>query len=459
MGGGPVTEQQLALAINGREGRLVQRLRAFHDAPEDHGNGHQLEESVAVVGLGYVGLPTAFALCSQRSRTVGVDASPQRLAAIAEARVDLPEPDREGLLAALDEQSLALTADPAALAAADAVILCVPTPVDGNREPDLAALRAACSDVLAHVHSGQTIILTSTTFPGTTRQLLIDPLVERGWTVGEDVFVAFSPERIDPGNLDHVQRETPRIVGGETAACSSRAARVVGRMTDQVYLVSSPEAAELTKLYENVFRAVNLALANEVADVCGGLGLDPIEVTVAAGTKPYGFLGSFPGPGVGGHCIPCDPHYLLWQLHQRDRRAPLIEQAMRDIEDRPLQVARRALAVLRDGGVAPSRARVLLVGVSYKAGVSDLRESPALAILSTLAESGAEVAYHDPLLPAIEIPSGERLLSEAEPDGADWDLVLLHTVHPGHEYDWVRRCPRVLDATYQFDSAEHRELV
>jgi nucleotide sugar dehydrogenase len=454
-----VTEQQLALAINGRESRLVERLRAFDGVHDGQANGHQREGSVAVVGLGYVGLPTAYALCSQSSRTIGVDASPQRLSAIAKAQVDLPAPDREGLLAALDEQSLALTADSAALATADAVILCVPTPVDGDREPDLGALRAACSDVLTNVHSGQTIILTSTTFPGTTRQLLVEPLQERGWTVGEDVFVAFSPERIDPGNLDHVQRETPRIVGGETAACSARAARVIGRMTDQVYLVSSPEAAELTKLYENVFRAVNLALANEVADVCGGLGLDPIEVTVAAGTKPYGFLGSFPGPGVGGHCIPCDPHYLLWRLHQQDQRAPLIEQAMRGIENRPAQVARRALAVLAGGGADPSGARVLLAGVSYKAGVSDLRESPALAIMSTLEEAGVEVAYHDPLLPAIELASGKRLLSQADPDGADWDLVLVHTVHPGHGYEWVRRCPRVLDATYQFDSAEHRELV
>lgn len=449
-----MTEQQLALAINGRESRLVERLHAFRD-----GGGDQREESVAVVGLGYVGLPTAYALRSQSSRTVGVDASPQRLGAIAEAAVDLPEPDREGLLDALAAQSLALTSDPAALAAADAVILCVPTPVDGNREPDLRALRGACAEVLAHVHSGQTIILTSTTFPGTTRQLLVEPLAERGWKVGEDVFVAFSPERIDPGNLDHVQRETPRIVGGETEACSSRAARVVGWMTDQVYLVGSPEAAELTKLYENVFRAVNLALANEVADVCGGLGLDPVEVTVAAGTKPYGFLGSFPGPGVGGHCIPCDPHYLLWQLHQQNRSAPLIEQAMHGIENRPARVAQRALDVLARGGVEPAGARVLLVGVSYKAGVRDLRESPALAILSTLVESGVDVGYHDPLLTEIELPSGKRLRSEPDPDGNEWNLVLLHTVHPGHDYEWVRRCPRVLDATYQFDSAEHRELV
>ena len=230
-------------------------------------------------------------------------------------------------------------------------------------------------------------------------------------------------------------------------------------MTDQVYLVGSPEAAELTKLYENVFRAVNLALANEVADVCGGLGLDPVEVTIAAGTKPYGFLGSFPGPGVGGHCIPCDPHYLLWQLHQRNSSAPLIEQAMRDIEDRPAQVARRAVQVLAEAGADPAGARVLVVGASYKAGVRDLRESPALPIMAALAESGVDVHYHDPLLPEIQLLDGSTMRSEVDPDGGDWDLVVTHTVHPGHEYGWVRSCPRVLDATYQFDAAEHRELV
>lgn len=449
-----MTEQQLALAINGREGRLVERLRAFR-----HVDSGQRTESVAVLGLGYVGLPTVCALRSENSCTVGVDASASRLAAVAAGAVDLPDSEREGLLAALAEQSLVLTGDPSALAAADAVILCVPTPVDGNSEPDLRALRAACSDVLAFVHSGQTIILTSTTFPGTTRQLLIEPLQERGWVVGEDVFVAFSPERIDPGNLDHVQRETPRIVGGETAECSARAARVIERVTDQVYLVSSPETAELTKLYENVFRAVNLALANEIADVCGGVGLDPIEVTIAAGTKPYGFLGSFPGPGVGGHCIPCDPHYLLWQVHEQNRSAPLIEQAMRGIEHRPAQVAQRALQILAAAGLNPGGARVLLVGVSYKAGVRDLRQSPALSILHELDESGVDIHYHDPLLPEFELPDGTLMIGEPEPGKKDWDLVVIHTVHPGHEYEWVHSCPRVLDATYQFDAVEHRELV
>jgi UDP-N-acetyl-D-glucosamine dehydrogenase len=453
-----VTEHSLALAINGRERQLFRRLVAFSELDDPPGKpGHV--ESVAIVGLGYVGLPTAYALHSGRARTTGMDISEDRLRAIKSGEVDLPEADRPRLATALADGSFQLTSDASALSDTDAVIICVPTPVDQHRVPDLSALRGACETVVKQAHSGQTIILTSTTFVGATRQMLVEPLERRGLTVGEDVHVAFSPERIDPGNPDHVQRETPRVVGGATSRCSSRAARIIGRMTDSVYLVSSPEAAELTKLYENIFRAVNLALANEVSDVCASLGLDPIEVTIAAGTKPYGFLGSFPGPGVGGHCIPCDPHYLLWQMRQRGRTAPLIEQAMRAIDDRPGRVVHRAVQMLDDGGIDPASARILVVGVSYKAGVQDLRESPALPILAGLARLGADVHYHDPLIAEVELPEAGSLRSEQVSDGSDWDLALVHTVHPGFDYRWVRDCPRVLDATYQFDIAPHREVV
>ena len=227
--------------------------------------------------------------------------------------------------------------------------------------------------------------------------------------------MAFSPERIDPGNPDHVQRETPRVVGGATAACADRAAWVIGQLTDVVYLVSSPAAAEATKLYENIFRAVSLALANEFADACGALGLDPIEVTLAAGTKPYGFLGVFPGPGVGGHCIPCDPHYLLWQLGKAGHVSPLIEQAMRSIELRPDRVVERAAEVLAADGLDLAGAKVMVVGASYKAGVRDVRESPALPLIAGLMRAGADVSYYDPLVPLIQLPGGRSMASAAAP--------------------------------------------
>lgn len=460
-----MAEHRLSLAINGRERLLERRLMPFSlpdSPPEGHpasGNGHPRLGSVAVVGLGYVGLPTALGLLGRCTQIIGLDISPARLRAIESGEVDLGEADQARLAAARVDPSFRLTGDSTALAGADAVIVCVPTPVDQHRVPDLSALRAACQSVVRHTRPGQTIILTSTSFVGTTRQLLVTPLQRHGWVVGGDVHVAFSPERIDPGNPDHVQRETPRVVGGVTVACTQRAARVIRELTDSVYLVSSPEAAELTKLYENVFRAVTLALANEFGDVCAILGLDPIEVTLAAGTKPYGFLAAFPGPGVGGHCIPCDPHYLLWQLRERQQRAPLIEQAMRCIHARPTRVVERAIEVLTGDGVPLTGARVLIVGVSYKAGVSDIRESPALPIIDGLVQGGAEVSYYDPLVPTIHTPQGRLLRSVAAPHPAGWDLALIHTVHPGTDYGWVRDCPRVLDATYLFDGASHRSVV
>jgi nucleotide sugar dehydrogenase len=336
----------------------------------------------------------------------------------------------------------------------------VPTPVRDDRSPDLRALRAACEAVVEHARPGQVVVLTSTTYVGTTRELLAEPLHARGLVPGTDVHVAFSPERIDPGNHDHRQRETPRVVGGITADCASAAAAVVAALTDSVFLVSSPEAAELTKLYENIFRAVSLALANEFADACGALGLDPIEVTLAAGTKPYGFLGAFPGPGVGGHCIPCDPHYLLWQLRGSGTPAPLVDAAMHAISDRPHRVAERAGEMLAADGVALAGARVVVAGVSYKAGVRDVRESPALPLIAALADRGAAVAYHDPLMPEIRLADGRVLRSERDPAAGTWDLAIVQVVHPGVDHDWVRRCPRVLDATYRFGApGTAREVV
>ncbi|MGA9312046.1 MAG: nucleotide sugar dehydrogenase [Pseudonocardiaceae bacterium] len=454
-----MAEHRLSLAINGRERLLEKRLVPFSMPTElpAAGNGQARLGSVAIVGLGYVGLPTALALLGSAAQITGFDLSEDRLRAIEAGDVDLSDLDVTRLEKASGDDSFRLTSDSAALAEADAVIVCVPTPVDENHIPNLSALRSACETVVAHAHPGQTIILTSTSFVGTTRQLLAEPLQTRGLVAGTDVYVAFSPERIDPGNADHLQRETPRVVGGATTQCALHAARVIGQLTDSVYLVSSPEAAELTKLYENIFRAVTLALANEFSDVCGTLGLDPIEVTLAAATKPYGFLAAFPGPGVGGHCIPCDPHYLLWQLHGRNRPTPLIEQAMQSIHARPARVVERAAEVLAADGRALGGAKVMVVGVSYKAGVSDVRESPALLIIDGLARRGVDVGYHDSLVPVVATPDGP-LHSVAAPTGADWDLAIIHVVHPDADYTWVRDCPRVLDATYLFEGLLDRPV-
>ncbi len=461
-----MAEHQLGLAVNGREHQLRRLLVPFHLTEQADGNGHvngngsghaRSEVSVAIVGLGYVGLPTAIGLAARCREVIGIDISRERLQVVAAGKADVADSDRPRLTAALADGELRLTADPAAMAAADAVIICVPTPVDAHHVPELSALHGACADVVAGARAGQTIILTSTTYVGTTVELLAEPLRRRGLEPGKDIFVAFSPERIDPGNPDHLHEETPRVVGGVTSECAQRAARIIGLLTNEVYLVSSAEAAEATKLYENIFRAVSLALANEFADACGALSLDPIEVTLAAATKPYGFLAAFPGPGVGGHCIPCDPHYLLWQLGIQGRSAPLIEQAMRSIQQRPERVVERAREVLAAAGRQLSDARVIVVGASYKPGVRDLRESSAVPILASLLRKAADVHYFDPLVPTLTVPGGHTLSSDTDP-GTGWDLVIVHTMHPDVDYSWARECP-VLDATYRFDEAPRRTVV
>ena len=457
-GNGTVTGDTLSLAINGRERKLSGDLVAYQPPAAHSGNGHGAGlGTVAILGLGYVGLPTALALYGRCSRILGIDISEERLGVIAARDADLADNDRPVLDAALSSGALQLTSDIGALGAADTVIICVPTPVDEAYVPDLTALRGACASVVAAARPGQTIILTSTSYVGTTQELLTEPLAARGLRAGQDVFVAFSPERIDPGNPDHEHRETPRVAGGVTAACAERAAAVISLLTGQVYVLSSPEAAEATKLYENIFRAVSLALANEFADACTALGLDPIEVTLAAGTKPYGFLGVFPGPGVGGHCIPCDPYYLLWQLDKRGRRSPLIEQAMRSIALRPARVVERAAEMAAGGGLAG--AKVVVVGISYKTGVADVRESPAIPIITGLIERGADVSFYDPLAPILRLPSGQEMHTVSAPRGEDFDLAIVHTVHPGVSYGWVAACKQVLDGTYRFDAAPHREVV
>jgi len=390
---------------------------------------------------------------------VGVDISRSRLEAIGCGAVDLVEADRRRLDRALASDGFGLTSDSSCLSSVDAVIVCVPTPLDRHLTPDLDALQSACRAVVENASPGQTIILTSTSFAGSTRELLIEPLRERGFSIGSDLFVAFSPERIDPGVPDHTQQATPRVVGGATAACTARATDLLSHLTDHVHTVSSPEVAELTKLYENTFRAVSLALANEFAEICSTLALDPIEVTLAAATKPYGFLVTFPGPGVGGHCIPADPHYLLWQLRKVRHTAPVTEHAMAAIARRPKVVVERAIDVLSAAGRGIRAARVLVVGVTYKPGVQDLRESSALEILDELHRRGARIAYHDPLIPQITLPDGQQLHNITDPHHHNWDLVLLHTLHPDQNYDWATNCPHILDGTYRFNSAPHRTLV
>jgi nucleotide sugar dehydrogenase len=413
--------------------------------------------TVAVVGLGYVGLPTSLALADAGFDVVGVDISERRLDAIARGDVDLPERDRRRIAAALARGRFVLRSDAAAIAEADAVIIAVPTPVDADLEPDARILHAACEAVVEHAQAGQTIVLTSTTYVGTTRRRLADPLAERGLIAGVDLHVAFAPERINPGDDAWEQAQVPRVLGGITTACASAAAHVLAPTAKQLHVVESAEAAELTKLFENTFRAVNLALVNEIAGVARHHGVDPVGVIDAAATKPYGFLAHYPSAGIGGHCIPVDPYYLLSPLREDGVTAPLITEAMKQVAARPARVAARAEELLRATGAAGNR--VLLVGMAYKPGVGDHRESPAMQIAEHLAAAGIEVDYHDPLVPAVDIPGlGERRSVE-QPDPAAYDLAVVATVHRGHDYAWLDAVEHVLDGTYRTPAGATRWAV
>jgi nucleotide sugar dehydrogenase len=414
---------------------------------------------VAVVGLGYVGLPTALGLHDAGRAVLGVDVDPARLDAITAGRVDILESDHKRLAVALGSDRFELTSSDQLLRSAAAVLICVPTPIDEHLLPDLTILRSACATVVRHAVPGQTIVLTSTTYVGTTRELLVAPLEARGFTVGEDVFVAFSPERIDPGNDRHLQRDLPRVLGGVTPGCTEHATEVLKSTAGRIEAVSSPESAEMAKLLENTFRAVNIALANEVADACKVLGLDVMEVIGGAASKPYGFMPFYPGPGVGGHCIPCDPHYLLWQLRKHRLATPVIEQAMVGIAGRPGKVVERARAVLGEAGVGITGARILVLGVTYKPDVDDVRESPALTVIPGLLAAGAQVEYHDPHVPQLRLPDGAVLEHAEDALERSYDLVVVHTAHAGTPMEWVLRQPLVLDTTYRLPRSPSRAVL
>ena len=423
------------------QGRFTELIPVMVDRPP----------RVAILGLGYVGLPTALALLEAGTDVIGIDASSERLAAIRSRRVDVSPLDQRRLAKALRGRRLSLSRRSMDLGRADTVIIAVPTPVDDHLIPDLSILEAACASVVVAARPGQTIILTSTSYIGCTRDLLVRPLEQRGFTVGEDIFVAFSPERIDPGNVTFPQERVPRVVGGVTPECLRRAVSVVGAVAPFTHEVSSPEVAEMTKLHENIFRAVNVALVNEMADIARGMDIDVAEVIEAASTKPYGFMPFWPGPGVGGHCIPCDPHYLLWQLRHDRLEAPLIERAMASLARRPGQVVARASEVLAQARQTVRGARIIVVGVAYKRGVEDVRESPALEIMQHLIDAGATVAFTDRLVDCLHFGSQE-IYAERDPGSKPWDLAIIHTFDPATDLNWLDGVPSVLDASFRLKS-------
>jgi UDP-N-acetyl-D-glucosamine dehydrogenase len=411
---------------------------------------------IAIVGLGYVGLPLAVAFAERGFPVIGIDVDARKVEALTRGESYVQDIASERVRRIVPTGSLAAegklsangtfrtTTDYAALEHCDAAIICVPTPLNKTRDPDVRFVISAGESVASHIHPGMLVALESTTYPGTTEELLLPMFTSRAvverlniehFDVGTDFFLAFSPERIDPGNERYVVENTPKVVGGVTPACREVAVALYGSAIEQIVPISSTQAAEMVKLLENTFRAVNIALVNEVAIMCDKLDIDVWEVIEAAATKPYGFMKFTPGPGVGGHCIPLDPFYLSWKMKTLNYNARFIQLAGEINSDMPRYWVEKAVDALNGAGKPMKGSRVLVLGVAYKKDIDDLRESPALDIIELLRAKGAEVRYHDPYVPVIS-HNGHVLTSEPTLDAAldAADCVVIVTDHSA--YDW-----------------------
>jgi UDP-N-acetyl-D-glucosamine dehydrogenase len=393
---------------------------------------------VAVVGLGYVGLPLARHFIDAGHHVIGVDTAADRVAMLLRGECPLGHLPGDWVAPAVASGHFAPTTDFGMLADADAVVICVPTPLTAHREPDLSHVRAAAEAAARSLRPGQLVVLESTTWPGTTEEVLLPLLLARGLEVGSGFFLAFSPEREDPGNRAYSLGDIPKVVGGVTDACTEAAAALYGRVCARVVPVSRPAAAELAKLLENVFRSVNIALVNELKMLCDRMGLDVWEIIDAAATKPFGFMPFYPGPGLGGHCIPIDPFYLTWKAREYGFSTRFIELSGEINTSMPHYVVTRVMEALNDRGKTLRNARVLVLGAAYKADVNDLRESPALRLMELLREKGAVVRYNDPHVPRLDHGpvSLESTPLSAEELAAS-DCVLVATAHAAYDPDFI----------------------
>jgi UDP-N-acetyl-D-glucosamine dehydrogenase len=387
---------------------------------------------VAIVGAGYVGLPLGRCFAEAGIPVVLVDIDAERVEAINRGESHVEDVPSETLRALLEAGTLSATTNYDAVRDTDAIVVALPTPLSANREPDLTIVMSATREVGRRLRTGHLVSLESTTYPGTTREEVLPILAGSGLEVGKDFYLAFSPERIDPGREDWTVKTTPKVVGGVTPACTEKAVAFYKRAIDTVVSVSSPEAAELTKLLENIFRSVNIALVNELAQLCDRMHVDVWEVVEAAGTKPFGFMSFKPGPGLGGHCLPVDPFYLAWKAREFDFYTEFIELAGKVNENMPYFCLEKITRALNSEEKSVKGSHVHLVGVSYKADVGDLRESPALKLVELLRDEGAEVSYHDPHVS--ELP--DHGLTSVDLDGSvgKADCVAIVTAHSGIDY-------------------------
>ena len=400
---------------------------------------------LGVVGLGYVGLPLAVEMAKAGHRVVGLDVSGEKVALINAGTSYIPDVPIEELASLVTAGFISASTDFARACECDAIAICVPTPLDAMKEPDTSYMEAAAASIVEHLRPGTLVTLESTTYPGTTEEVIQPILESGGLKVGETLYLAFSPERVDPGNPVYQTRNTPKVVGGVTAECTATAVAMYSRFIDTVVPVSTTRAAEMTKLLENIFRCVNIALMNELLVVSERMGINIWEVVEAAKTKPFGFMPFYPGPGLGGHCIPIDPFYLSWKARQYDLHTEFIELAGKTNEAMPYYVVSRLMDALNTKRKSLAGARVLVLGVAYKGDIDDTRESPAIKIIELLLDKEADVVYHDPYVP--RFPVSDTVLASIDLTDealAGADVVLILTDHSNVDYAAV---------------AEHADLV
>ena len=397
------------------------------------------EARLAVIGMGYVGLPLAVEFATGGIRTVGIDVNPDKVAQINASSSYIADIPKGALQRAIEQGVLTATADYSVLREVDCICICVPTPLSKTKDPDISYIVAVCDEISRYAHPGMLVVLESTTYPGSTEELILPRLRVDGATPGEDFFLAFSPERVDPGNKEWTTRNTPKVIGGMTPRCTATAVALYKHAVDTVIPVSSPAAAEMVKLLENTYRSVNIGLVNEIALICGRLDLNVWEIIEAAASKPFGFMPFTPGPGLGGHCIPIDPLYLSWKMRGMDYETRFIDLADKVNSQMPHHVVERITDALNSDGKPVKGSRILLLGAAYKADVDDVRESPAIHIIELLRRKGGEAVYHDPHVPELHVEFGadmtSELLNEHELESAD--CVVVVTAHSTYDWEWV----------------------
>jgi UDP-N-acetyl-D-glucosamine dehydrogenase len=405
------------------------------------------ETRIGVMGLGYVGLPLAVEFAKAGFPVTGFELDGEKVRAVLDGRSYIEDVPQAEIVAMRESGRLHATTDMGELAGCDVINVCVPTPLTKTKDPDFSFMAAAVEEIRKRLRGGQLVILGSTTYPGTTHELFLPLLEASGLRVGADFSLAFAPERIDPANKQFKVRNVPKVVGGETPLCTDLAVKVFQPVVDAVVPVSSSQAAEMVKLLENTFRAINIGLANEVALMCDRLGLDVWEVIEAAATKPYGFMKFLPGPGLGGHCIPIDPTYLSWKMKSLNFPARFIELATEINTQMPIHVVRRISDILNEDRIAVNGSRILLLGAAYKSNVSDMRESPAIEVAEGLLHKGARLDYHDPHVPEFHV--GAHVLKSVDLSDdvlEDADLVVIVTDHAAVDYEHVvTKAQRVFD--------------